>query len=844
MSAAARAALRLLALAQWREQPLRVLLTLLVVALGVALSSAVYLINAGALGEFSQATRRLVGEADLIIRGGDAGFDERVLTDVARRDGVQTASAVVALDVALPGREQPLRLLGIDPLRAGQIQPQLLGDVAGQLFELFEPDAVLLSRAAAEWLGVRSGDRFEVGVGDSTRRLRVIGLLATQGTTQRLAIMDIASAQWLFGRLGRIDRIDLRLARGADGAKLRRELSAALPAGVSLVEPAIERDRAVTVTRAYRVNLNMLALVSLLTGAFLVFSTQSLAVLRRRQALGLLRALGLRRAELQSALLAEGLLLGALGALLGVCLGQLLAWGVLEWLQGDLGAGMMAVGGIERRVAWGPVLAFFALGTAIASAGAWAPALEASRRAPALALRAGDAEPALTRLRRLGPSSLLLAVGIGLALLPATSDIPLFGYSAIAALLLAAVLAVPRVAAALLGLLPQPSQSMLALAIARLRGSLGQSTVSLAAIIVSFSLMVAMAIMVYSFRLSFDAWLTRTLPAPLQWRMTPGNDTARLDSEAQARMRAIEGVTAVQWQRSQQLLLDARRAPVTLVARDVSTVRDAEDDPTGLALTPVATATATAPLAHSRHAWVSEAMLDLYGSTPGSTLLLPLDGREVPFSVAGVFRDFGRSTGTVVIDRADYIALTGDASANEGAVWIAPNASLEATREALRAVAPGLLDVRGSDDIRRLSMRAFDRAFAITYALEFVAVAIGLLAIGFASSSNALARRAEFGMLRHLGLRRRDVLSTLAGEGLLMGALGVVYGLAVGLGLSLVLVHVVNRQSFHWSVDLALPGWQLAAVSALLVIAAAATSTWAGRRALRGDAVRAVREDW
>ncbi|MEZ5458569.1 MAG: ABC transporter permease [Steroidobacteraceae bacterium] len=116
--------------------------------------------------------------------------------------------------------------------------------------------------------------------------------------------------------------------------------------------------------------------------------------------------------------------------------------------------------------------------------------------------------------------------------------------------------------------------------------------------------------------------------------------------------------------------------------------------------------------------------------------------------------------------------------------------------------------------------------------------------MGFASSSNALARRAEFGMLRHLGLRRRDVLSTLAGEGLLMGALGVVYGLAVGLGLSLVLVHVVNRQSFHWSVDLALPGWQLAAVSALLVFAAAATSTWAGRRALRGDAVRAVREDW
>jgi putative ABC transport system permease protein len=842
MSAATRAALRLLALAQWREQPLRVLLTLVVIALGVALSSAVYLINAGALGEFNQATRRLVGEADLIIRGGDAGFDEAVFAGVARTDGVRMASAVVAIDVALPGRTQPLRLLGVDPLRAGVIQPQLLGDVAGQLFELFEPDAVLLSPAAADWLGVTRGDTFEVGVGSNTRKLRVLGLLATQNTPQRLAVMDIASAQWLFGRLGRIDRIDLRVARDADVATLRRALQARLPPGVRLVEPEIERDRAVTVTRAYRVNLNMLALVSLLTGAFLVFSTQSLAVLRRRQALGLLRALGLRRGELQSALLAEGIAFGAVGALFGVLLGQALAWAVLAWLQGDLGAGQLAVSAIERRIAWGPLAAFFAVGTAIASAGAWVPALEAARRAPALALRAGDAEPALLRLRSLVPSLLLLAAGIGLALLPATADVPVFGYSAIAALLLGAVLAVPRVTGVLLGWLPVPRQHMVALALTRLRGSIGQSTVSLAAIIVSFSLMVAMAIMVYSFRLSFDEWLTRTLPAPVQWRMTPGNDTASLDRASQARIAALDGVQELQWQRNQQLLLDPAQQPVMLMARDVRPAHDIDTDPSGLSLALVDTAPSLP--ADARRAWVSEAMLDLYGAAPGKALSLPLAGREVAFTVAGVFRDFGRSTGTVVIDRADYIALTGDATANEGAVWLAPAAAAKPVMDALRAVAPGLIEVRGSDDIRRLSMRAFDRAFAITYALEAVAVAIGLLAIAFASSSNALARRAEFGMLRHLGLRRRDVLTTLASEGLLMGSLGVAYGLAVGFGLSTVLVYVVNRQSFRWSVDLALPLWQLAAISALLVIAAAVTSTLAGRRALRGDAIRAVREDW
>ncbi len=829
---------RVLALAQWREQPLRLIVTVLVIALGVALSAAVFLVNASALGEFGQATRRLVGEADLIVRGGDPGFDEQLYARIARLDGVRHASPVVELDVAVPGQRQTLRLLGVDPLRAGVIQPQLLGEVAGSLFELFEPDAVYLSASAADSLAVRRGDAFEVFVGSEARRLRVIGLLSAETYPQRLALMDIASAQWLFERVGRIQRVDLRIEAGTDGATLRRMLEALLPPGVSVVEPAIERDRALTVTRAYRINLNMLALVSLLTGSFLVFSTQSLAVLRRRPALGLLRALGLRRAELQRALLAEGTLLGAAGASLGVIGGQLVAWAVLEWLRGDFGAGQIIAGDLVRQIHWLPLLGLFAIGTLVASAGAWAPAVEAARRAPALALRAGDAEPALAPLRSMTPALLLLAFGIGLALLPATAGIPVFGYGAVAALLLGAVLLVPRVAGALLARAPTSSRVVPALALARLRGSLGQSTVSLAAIIVSFSLMVAMAVLVHSFRESFERWLAQTVPAPIQWRVAPGSDTASLDRAAQARIASIDGVQAVQLQRTQQLLLDPNRPPVALLARDPS---PGETRPL-LALV----GAEVLPAVGQRRAWVSEAMVDLYAVRRGSILSLPLGGRAVPFLVAGVFRDYGRSTGAVVIERADYLALTGDGSATEGSVWVAPQIEIEMVAEALRAVGPraGFLEVRSSAQIRELSLAAFDRAFAITYALEAVAVAIGLLGIGFASSSNALARRAEFGMLRHIGLRRRDVLATLAAEGLATSAIGVLYGLAVGLGLSTILVYVVNRQSFHWSVDLALPIGQLLAVSALLVVAAAATALLAGRHALGVAAVRAVREDW
>lgn len=829
---------RVLALAQWREQPLRVLVTVLVIALGVALSAAVHVVNQSALGQFGQATRRLVGEADLIVRGGDPGFDEGVYARIARLAGVRQASAVVELDVALPDQRQTLPLLGVDPLRAGAIQPQLLGEVGGSLFELFEPDAVYLSAEAAEWLGVGRGDSFEVFVGSGTRRLRVIGLLSTDAYPRRLALMDIASAQWLFDRVGRIQRVDLRLEPGTNVAALRRALEPLLPEGVRVVEPSLERDRAMTVTRAYRINLNMLALVSLLTGSFLVFSTQSLAVLRRRPALGLLRAIGLRRAELQRALIAEGLLLGGAGALLGVIGGQLVAWGVLEWLRGDFGAGQITGGELPRQIDWLSLLTFFAIGTGVASVGAWAPALEAARRPPAMALRAGDAEPVLAPLQSAMPALLLLALGIGLALLPATAGIPLFGYGAIAALLLGAVLLVPRIAGVVLARARAPGSVAAALALARLRGSLGQSTVTLAAIIVSFSLMVAMAIMVHSFRESFEQWLAQTLPAPIQWRVATGNDTASIDTVDQTRIAALDGVQAVQFQRSLQVLLDAAHPPVALLARDPT---PGETRP-ALALV----GAELAPALGQRRVWVSEAIVDLYGAKRSGTLTLPLGGRSVPFTVAGVFRDYGRSTGAIVMARGDYIALTGDTSATEGSVWVAPRAGVDAVAAALRSVGPrpGFIEVRSSDEIRALSLAAFDRAFAITYGLEAVAVAIGLLGIAFASSSNALARRAEFGMLRHVGLRRRDVLAMLAAEGLVLSAIGVLYGLLVGLGLSIILVHVVNRQSFHWSVDLALPFGELLSVSALLVLAAAATALLAGRRVLRGEAVRAVREDW
>jgi putative ABC transport system permease protein len=829
---------RRLLVAQLRESPGRMLITVLAIALGVALGAAVYFVNGAALNEFGLASKRLVGEADLVVRASREGFAEALYVELARNPQVAAASPVLELEVAVPGRRDPLTVLGVDPFRASAVQSALLGEIGGKVRDWFEPDGIFLSSSAAEQLQLRRGGGLAIVVGNTPKTLRVLGILSQSAYPQALGLMDIASAQWLFGQTGHLNRIDLRLTPGTSVEAFRRALQQQLPPGVLAVAPEVERDRAVTATRAYRVNLNMLAMVALWTGAFLVFSTQSLSVLRRRSSLALLRALGVTRSQLRWALIGEGAALGAVGAVLGVAAALLLADALLRLLSGDLGNGQLHASVASLRAAPLAAVAFFLIGTGVAAVGAWLPARAAARQSPARALKGGGADyaPAARSSSFVGVA--LLAAGALLALLPPVGGLPAFGYAAIAALLFGAVLLVPALTVRLLHLAPRNVGVVLNTAIAQLRDNVGLSTLSLASIIVSFSLMVAMAIMVYSFRESFDHWLVKLLPADLQLREPFGNDTAFWSPEVQARLAAAGGVARIEFRRTRQILLDPARSPVTLIARESKSAGVGADLPL--------VGAAAAALPRSKPVWISEALADLYGYHSGDDFELPLAGRRLPVSVAGVWRDYARPAGAIVMSRPDYEAATGDANANEAAVWLKEAASPATVEAALRAAIAdgGSVEILTGGAIRERSLQIFDRAFAITYALEAIAVLIGLTGVSLAAGSTALARRAEFGALRHIGMLRRQIIGMLAREGLLLGAFGVVYGLALGAMLSLVLVYVVNRQSFNWSIDLAVPYWQLAILSISLLVAAAVTAVWGGRAATSQDAVRAVREDW
>ena len=829
------AALFLAPLAQHKG---RLAVSVLAIALGVALGYAVQLINAVALNEFSQAVRSLAGEADLEIRGPRAGFDELLYPRIARLAQVAVASPVLEVDAKLPGRQEPLRVLGVDAFRAAQVQPGLIGNAPADLLDLLRPDALFLSPAAADWLGLKTGDRLAVQVGLAEVGLRVAGLLHGGGR-ERLAVMDIAAAQAALGRIGHLSRLDLRLRPGADADALQAELQAALPPGLIVERPQSDLQRNASLSRSYRVNLNVLALVALFTGGFLVFSAQALSVVRRRAQLALLRVLGVSRGGLARMLLAEGALIGAVGAAIGLVAGYLIAALVLERFGADLGAGQFR--GLHPDLhaePWASAL-FFALGVLVAAAGSLAVALEAARAAPAQALKAGDEQQAFARLQPAWPGIALIALGVLCTAPGPVAGVPLFGYIAIALMLVGTLALMPRLATTVFGLLPRPRGAGAQLALAQLQGAPGQAAVSLAAIVASFSLMVAMAIMVASFRVSLDAWLDYVLPADLYLRTGIGGDTAYLAPQDEARIAALPGVKRAEFLRIQHLLLEAGRPRVALFARALD-----RDDP-GRRL-PLVSEALRPRAGEPPPLWASEAMVDLYGYALGKVVVLPLAGKSQRFTVAGIWRDYARQHGTVIIERELYASLSGDRNSNDAALYLAPGASPGAIEQALRAGIPGgaNLEIGEPGTIRARSLHVFDRTFAVTYALEAVAVLIGLFGLSSSFGALVLARSREFGMLRHIGMTRRQIGAMLASEGALVSALGLALGLALGWVISLVLIHVVNRQSFHWSMELHPPWGLLALLAAALLALATLTALASGRRALGVDVVRAVREDW
>jgi len=828
-----------------RQQWGRQLAALLTIALGLALAGAVHWINASALAQFESAARQSSAQADteLTPAPGTAALSDRYFGELAAREDIAALAPRLDASIRLQGRDgawQRVRLIGLDLVQLGAFHPQWFPRLAGaDLGRALREPALLVSDAAWARLGFDTPPAsLRVDLPDEPAPLPVAGRVPDR--QQPLVIVDIAWAQQLLRRPGQIDAILLRMAPG-------RPVPADWPAGVQAQAPQDQArqqaDEARRLTRAYRLNLGVLSLMALFVGAFMVFAVHSLSVAQRLPQLALLGVLGMSARQRLALLVSEALALGLAGAVLGLGLAVALAELGLHALGGDLGSGLTGLSGgrPELQLSAASIAGLLALGPLVSLGAAALPLMRLRGLPVAQVLKGLGSGGDAGRWWWMGP--VLLAAAWPLTWLRPVFGLPLGTYAAMVALLLGALGTVPFVLRAITGLLRgwAARRALPLLAVERARDQAGEAGRLIAGVLVALALAVAMLVMVASFRNSLDQWLTDMLPADLYLRQT-ARDSAQqgqpMPPGLAASAAALPGVERVAAQRSRAIGIRVRgmTGGTTLLARPLDHRLPLQGEAVALpdGLQPV---------------YINEAMRDELRLAPGDRFMLRLDGRQLPVGVKAIWRDYSRQSGAVLMERRDWERLSGDAAITELALWLKPGADPVAVQQALREVsgAPESLEIASAGELRRFSLEIFDRSFAITYWLQAVGLGLGLFGVAASLSAQLLARRREFGLLLHLGLTRAMLRRLVLAETLLQALAGALLGLLVGLAISAVLVFRLNPQSFHWSMDWSIPGWRVAALLAASLIATGATAAWASARALRagrGEALRAVREDW
>ena len=827
---------------------------LFAVAAGIALAVAIHTVNQSAISEFQAASAKINGSAQLQIRGSLKTFNEAIYPVVASWPGIAQASPVLEVDTVLvrsieatASAPQPqaslkpmrIKLIGIDFFQAAYVTPALLPKTSSAT-AIFAEDVVF---TAATFSGAFGSIIVQGPTG--AIQLGIKGTVALDDANS--AVMDIASVQQHFGLIGQLSRIDLSLAPGASVVDIQAQLQAKLPPDVRVVIPSDEAQRTSNMSRAYRVNLTVLAMVALVSGGMIVFSALGAGVLQQWPHIALISLLGASRRFVMLTVLIQGLLLGTIGTMIGLLLGYGLAAGLLFWIGTDLGGGYFSGKTTWPSIQFFDLILFSLLGIACGLFAAWLPARSALAARSADALKPGHGERSLGAMPSVKPAIALALLGTALAFVPAIDELPLAGYAAIACWLFGGVAAVPWLVSNSLAWLAKrlgnriwrfPS---LWLALHRTGQSPGLAINAIAAVVASLALVTAMTVMVSSFRGSVTQWLDRILPADLYARL-PASSLAGFTIADQAKLSALPIIAHAEFLRVFDVSLNNQRAAVSILVRDI------DHQAPGKVLPIIGNvmgqdSQASNPLPR---VYVSEACVTLFDLTIGKVLLLPLGGRTQTVIVAGVWRDYARQTGAISMDKRDYQSMTGDKTANDAALWLKPGITRTQINSALSNLQFNgrVLEWRSSKEIRDLSLTIFDRSFAVTYALEAAAIIVALIGVAASFGAQALSRQKEFAVLAHLGGSRQLMDKQLALEGGLLTLGGSIWGACVGLLMSLVLIHRVNPQSFHWTMDVTIQWLPIAIGICLVSLCAALCAGWSGRSALVGGVLHSVRQDW
>lgn len=798
-----------------QQFPLRATLTVLGIAIGVAAFVAIQLANHSILASFRRTINAVAGRSALVVTAGDSGFDETLLLKVRAVEGVKYAAPLIMSIAPVEGHQREVLLvLGVDLLAEKafrEYRPTGAKETL-DLKTLLHPETLFLSQSFAADHGLAVGETLTLLTGSHRRAFTIRGLLKPRGPARalegHLALMDIATAQVAFDKVGRLDRIDVILHEGTDIEETVARLETILPRHLTVKRPEQRNRQIEKMLNAFRLNLNALSAISLVVAAFLIYNSTSLSVIQRRQQIGILRSLGLSAGEVVALFAGEALALGGIGALIGLGLGTLLASQVLETISQTVSNLYSFIRVTQVDADPFILLVAFGLGLSFALVAALFPCLQGGRIPVRDALN-----PVLASEEERGPGSLsvvglLFLIGAyGASRQGAVGGTPLFGYLALVLLILGGALLTPWAILSLawvvrhLGRRTGRGEGLLVAS--HLKGYRGRHAVAVAAMMTALAMLIGVAIMIGSFRRTVEIWVEETIRADLivtpASRFTKGV-YATLPAGLLDRINKITGIAAVDpftglkiTFRGRQLLLAAgdfevaaARGKLLFVRGDSGKVLTRAKEMNGVIISE------TAALTHDIRR--------------GDLVTLDTPNGPASFPVAGIFYDYRTDGGKIVMDRSLFQRYWGEQGINVLAVYLAPESNPAiVARRINRAAEQAAIVVMRNQDLKKRVLEIFDQTFAVTHALRIIAVIVAALGILNALWASVLERQREIGILRSVGASRGQVFRVILQEAGLLGLLAEILGVVIGLFLALVLIHVINKQSFGWSLLFSFP---------------------------------------
>ena len=836
------------------RHPGRALIIFFAVALGDAAVVAINLAGDAAAGSFHSSMETLTGKDDFEITAA-GGLSESIVAEVARLPYALSISPRIEDHAMLVSTGETVPLIGVDIVaetsNAGTLVSTIAQDATATqaLRSINDPDAVWVTQG----LGSAVGSSIRMLINDHVQAYTVRGLIPDAGPDgnklgTEAVLMDMGAAQLATGKSGRVDRILIKTSGAGDFDGWQRRLQQALPAGVLLNAQGTETAANRRMLGAFRWNLTMLSGIALLVGAFLIYNAVSVSVVRRRSDIGTMRALGASRGAVMGAFLFEAAIYGTAGSLAAVPLGRALAAGAVGMLSTTVNALYVSSSPGQMRVCAGSIVIALVAGVGVALASAYAPAREASMVPPTEAMARGRREFEVRVERK---RDALFALGLAVlgaiaALFPAIAGKPLLGYLSALLFVAAAALVSPLLVYSATSL---ASGSLLRvmgvealLASRSLGGSLRRTAVLVAALATAIAMMTSVGIMVGSFRQTVLTWLDSELPADLY--LAPagamgGDRHPTISLETSDRIAATPGVESVSRLRAYEIQYEGLPASLAGASQSRSVPRQNLTFLSGRS-----SAEVIRELAAGDNAVVSEPFANKHHVKAGSSITLPLGEQQVTFRVIDIFYDYGHEAGFIVLDWSTLVRYLPDTKPTNLAVYLAPGADLERTRTAIRgAIANKSLMMLSNGEIRLEAIRVFDQTFAITYAVEFISILVAIGGIAGALISIVMDRRREFGILRYLGGTTAQIRKLILVEAGLIGLLANVLGLVLGYVLSLVLIYVINKQSFGWTIQFHWPVAVLLGSLTVVYIATVLAGLFPARLAVRLDPMEVVHED-